>query len=136
VTGEVMTAACNLARWFGNEAARIYALLVETTEQREQRRLIEFIQSRGSNATVRDVITYYRPLRNDREKAEQQLNALVKMGFGKWQPILTTSRGGKPTRVFQLLSMSASAKPIAFTNENSGGFADADTLCVSENTNL
>ena len=36
VTGNTMRAACDLARWFGNEATRIYAELAETREQREQ----------------------------------------------------------------------------------------------------
>ena len=43
ISGDVMRAACDLARWFGNEAERIYALMAETPEQREQRKLIEFI---------------------------------------------------------------------------------------------
>jgi 5S rRNA maturation endonuclease (ribonuclease M5) len=37
VTGDTMQAACELARWFGNEAVRIYSQLVETREQRERR---------------------------------------------------------------------------------------------------
>jgi len=118
VTGGVMEEACKLARWFGNEAARIYNELAETQEQREARELCEFIERRGGAVTVRDVITYYRPLRNERDKAEQQLSALCKGGLGKWEPIPTTLKGGKPTRKFQLLPVSASAKPIRLTREN------------------
>ena len=47
VTGDSMQAACDLARWFGNEALRIYAALAETPEQREQRELVHFIERRG-----------------------------------------------------------------------------------------
>src|SRR5262249_18742556 len=72
VTGEVMQAACDLARWFGNEAVRIYANLGETQEQREQRKLIEFIESRGGTVTLRDTITFYWPLKNQPEKAKLQ----------------------------------------------------------------
>jgi hypothetical protein len=126
VTGDVMRAACELARWFGNEAVRIYAELAETREQREQRELCEFIERRGGTVTVRDVITYYRPLKNQREKAEQQLNALVKAGRGEWEPVPTTPRGGQPTRKFWLLHTSASAEPYKLRGKTAGS-ADADT---------
>ena len=56
VTGDTMQAACDLARWFGNEAVRIYAELAETREQREQRELVEFIERRGGTVTVREVM--------------------------------------------------------------------------------
>jgi hypothetical protein len=125
VTGEIMHAACDLARWFGNEAVRIYAELAETREQREQRELCEFIERRGGTVTVRDVITYYRPLKNQREKAEQQLNALVKAGRGQWEPVPTTPRGGQPTRKFRLLHTSASAEPYKLRGK-AEGCADAD----------
>jgi hypothetical protein len=46
VTGDTMQAACDLARWFGNEAVRIYAELAETREQRELRELCEFVERR------------------------------------------------------------------------------------------
>ena len=74
---------------------------------------------------MRDVITFYRPLKNQREKAEQQLNALVKAGSGKWEPVSTTPKGGQPTREFRLLLSSASAEPSLLRGK-SGGCADAE----------
>ena len=59
ISGNVMQAACELARWFGNEAERIYALIAETPEQREQRKLVEFIERRGGRVTEREVYTNY-----------------------------------------------------------------------------
>ncbi len=112
LTGEVMRAACDLARWFGAEAIRIYATLSETAEQAEQRRLVEFIGRRGGAVTERDAYTNYWPLRNDKEKTEQTLTALVKAGRGKWESVATTAKGGKPTRILRLLHTSASAKPL------------------------
>jgi hypothetical protein len=109
VSGDVMRAACELTRWFGNEAVRIYATLVETKEQREQRKLIEFILLRAGEVTVRDVMQCYWPLRGQREKAEQALDALVKAGHGKW--IESRPEGpGRPTRIFQLLHTSTSTQ--------------------------
>ena len=131
VTGDVMQAACELARWFGNEAVRIYSELAETQEQREQREFWEFIERRGGTVTVRDVITYYRPLRNQREKAERELNALVKAGRGKWEEIRPGGRG-RPTRVFRLLLASASAQ-IVSTRGKTPNCADADTMKDREN---
>jgi hypothetical protein len=99
VTSEVMAAACNLARWFGTEAIRIYATMSETPEQAEQRRLVEFIERRDGAATVRDVM---RSLHIETaEQADQTLNALVKAGRGKWVEVHPAGRG-RPTRKFQL----------------------------------
>ncbi len=129
VTGEVMVAACDLARWFGAEAVRIYATMSETTEQSFARRVVEFIERRGGAVTVRDVVTYHRPLKNQTERATQELNALERAGHGIWKPAPSTKRGGKPTRRFWLHShevgASASAIPPVFPRER-GGYADAD----------
>jgi hypothetical protein len=125
VSGEVMRAACALARWFGNEALRIYASLGETQEQRETRKLVEFIESRGRAVTVREVMQSYWPLKNQREEAEAALNGLAKIGRGKWEPVPTTAKGGKPTRVFRLLQTSTSTKPTLLRGI-SGGYVDVD----------
>jgi hypothetical protein len=101
VTGKTMQAACDLARWFGHEAVRIYASLAETGEQREQRKLIEFIESRGGVVTVREVTHYCWSYKGRKEEAEQALSALVKTGRGRWQDIRPDGRG-RPTRRFQL----------------------------------
>jgi Protein of unknown function (DUF3987)/VirE N-terminal domain len=117
VTGEVMAAACDLARWFGSEAVRIYASMAETREQREQRKLIEFVESRGDTASVREIMQGYWPLKNQREKTEQQLAALERTGMGKWEPVGTTAKGGRPTRKFQLLTRIYSTKPAPLRGE-------------------
>jgi hypothetical protein len=112
VSGEIMRAACALARWFGNEALRIYASLGETKEQRETRKLVEFIESRGGAVTVREVMQSYWPLKNQREEAEAALNSLAKRGRGKWEQVPTTARGGQPTRKLRLLHSSTSTEPL------------------------
>jgi Protein of unknown function (DUF3987) len=124
ITGDIMLKACELARWFGNEAERIFASLAETPAQRDQRGLLEFIERRGGRMTVRDVITYYWRLKNQREKAEFELNMLAKTGFGKWEETRPDGRG-RPTRVFQILRASAPAK-IGSTPMKTGNCADAE----------
>jgi hypothetical protein len=101
-----MRAACDLARWFGNEAERIYAQLAETREQREQRELCEFIQRRGRTVTVREVTQSFRPLKNNRDEAERQLYALVRAGLGVWKEV--KGARGPATREFHLLQVSTS----------------------------
>jgi hypothetical protein len=132
VSGEVMDAACELARWFGNEAVRIYTELAETREQREQRELCEWIERRGGTATLRDTITYYWLLKNQADKAQQMYDQLVKTGRGKWEEVKASGRGRR-TRVFRLLRTSASAK-IGSPRGKTQNCADAEAPSVREIT--
>jgi hypothetical protein len=113
VTGSTMKAACALARWFGAEAARIYATFSETDEQYEERKLLEFVWLRGGSTTVREVMQSFRLLKNQREEAETALKNLIEKGFGKMVAVPTTEKGGRPTWKFELKS----TKPRPFTYE-------------------
>jgi len=132
ITGEVMRGACDLARWFGNENVRIYASFSETTEQREQRQLVEFIQSRGGLASVRDVTHYCWAFKGQTDKVEAMFNALVKEDRAKW---LEPKEGGRgqPARKIQLLSSSPSPLIHDLRGEtpNTG---DGDALSTQKNT--
>jgi hypothetical protein len=111
VSANIMSDACALARWFGHEDARIYATFSETQEQRDQRRLVEFLVSHGA-VTVRDLMQRYWPLRNNRDEAERQLSALVRAGHGEW--IESKGQRGPAARKFQLLQTSTSTRfPIS-----------------------
>src|SRR5262249_2400149 len=81
ITGEVMRDAWDLARWFGREAARIYAELAETPEQTERRRLVEFIQKRSGSVSPRDLARNCHAFHNQTEKAERALAGLVRAGL-------------------------------------------------------
>jgi hypothetical protein len=109
VTGDTMRDACNLARWFGAEAVRIYASLAETQEQREQHKLIEFIESRSGSVTVRDVMQSYWLLKNKREETETALTRLVAAGRAEWREVKPDGPG-RPTRVCRLLQTSTSTQ--------------------------
>jgi hypothetical protein len=126
ITGEIMKHACALARWFGTEAMRIYAMLAETPEQRGTRMLVEFIKSHGGEVTVRDVYTYYRPLKNKRDEAERRLNALVKEGLVEGVEIKPDGKG-RPTVKFRLIQASASAQ-IPDSRGKTPNCADADKV--------
>jgi hypothetical protein len=110
VTGEVMRAACELARWCGNEAVRIYAALAETRQQRERRELIEFIERRGGMVYEREVMQSFTRLKNDKPGTERELTALVTAQLGKWEPVDHGGGPGRPARKFLLLQSSTSTQ--------------------------
>jgi hypothetical protein len=94
-------AGVELSTWFGHEARRVYSILGESPEQREHRRLVEMIQSRGGTATARQVQRSSRRYANA-EDAEQALQALVEAGVGVWEDPKPGPAGGRPVRRFVL----------------------------------
>ncbi len=97
-----MKAGVKLAEWFKAEAKRVYEVLAESDEDRDQRRLIEWIQRKGGAVTVREVQQGHRQYRTA-EDAEMALNSLVKAELGTWQSS-PRGRPGQPTRRLVLSS--------------------------------
>jgi hypothetical protein len=106
---EAMAAGIALAEWFKREARRVYAMFGESEEQRDQRRLIEWIRARGGRATAREVQQGCRWLKES-GAAEAALEKLAKSGLGYWEIDHTNSRRGRPSRVFVLSTSSTSTK--------------------------
>ena len=50
-----MASGIALAKWFGHEAKRVYGVLCESPEDRDCRRLVELLQAKGGQATVREL---------------------------------------------------------------------------------
>jgi hypothetical protein len=96
-----------LARWFGDEARRVYAIFGESDEERECRRLVEWIQRKGGTATVRDLTRGPREYRGDPERAARALGKLVAAGVGRWELDEHAGGRGRPTDRFRLLSRSS-----------------------------
>ena len=69
---ESIKAGVTMSRWFGAEARRVYALMGETAEARDQRRYVEWIGRRGGEVTARDLTHGLREFRNDPDGAERQ----------------------------------------------------------------
>ena len=86
-----MAAGLQLATWFKGETRLVYAILGETKEERDYRRLKEWIDRKGGEVTVRDVQMGYRPLRHP-GVAEAALEELVKEGYGDWTSRPTAAR--------------------------------------------
>ncbi|MBN2580960.1 MAG: DUF3987 domain-containing protein [Pirellulales bacterium] len=102
-----MAAGITLAMWFKGEARRVYALLGESDEDRNRRRLIEWIERKGGAVTAREVQQGHRQYRTA-EDAEAALEKLVKAGDGMWQPT-PPGRRGQPTRRFVLSTVYGNA---------------------------
>jgi hypothetical protein len=93
-----------LARWFGDEARRVYAILSESDEDRATRRLVEWIESKGGEVTVRDLTRGPMPWRGDPERARKDLGELVAAGVGRWEVDDHAGGRGRPADRFRLLS--------------------------------
>ncbi|HET6203596.1 MAG TPA: YfjI family protein [Planctomycetota bacterium] len=102
VDAESLAAGVRLARWFADEAERVYVVLGESSADRDRRRLAEWIASRGGRVTVRDLSRGPRAYRGDEERAERALADLVGSGLGTWEDVSSTPAGGRPTRAFRL----------------------------------
>jgi len=115
-----------LSRWFGNEARRVYAILGESDEGRESRRLVEWIERKGGSVTVRELTHGVRAYRGDPDKAERDLTALVEAGIGRWETDAHGPKGGRPAQRFRLVS----PVTVTETRANAGkdvGYGDGDT---------
>jgi hypothetical protein len=96
-------AGIGLARWFASEARRIYAMLGESPEERQDRRLVEFIRSQGGRITTRQLQRSNPARYRAAEQAEAALHGLVESGLAEWhrhQP----EGGGRPSQVCVLLA--------------------------------
>jgi hypothetical protein len=101
IRAESIESGIVLARWFADEAERVYGALGESDGQREHRQLVEWIAANGGSATARDV------QRSDNRKykttadTQQTLDALVTAGLGAWKDAPQAGRG-RPARVFTI----------------------------------
>lgn len=95
-------AATTIVKWFSHETVRVYAQLDETEEERDRRRLVDWIETKGGEVTVRDLMRGPRQYRGEAEEAEACLNGLVRAGYGTWEGRRPDRTGGRPCRVFKL----------------------------------
>lgn len=131
VDADSMGRAITLARWHTHEAERVYVALSETDEQRDQRRLIEWIEHRGREASVRDLTHNLNRYRNDRAGAEAALDQLVQAGFAEWS---SSSGPGRPSKRCKLTTNNGDTKTPASEGVSGGngvgvgGVGDDDVL--------
>jgi len=90
-----------LARWFGDEARRVYAILSESDDDRETRRLVELIRRMGGDVSGRELVQRSRMFKTVAD-AEAALSGLVEAGVGSWVAPDQHGRGGPKARRFVL----------------------------------
>ncbi len=90
-----------LARWFGDEARRVYAILSESDDDRETRRLVELIRRMGGDVSGRELVQRSRMFKTVAD-AEAALSRLVEAGAGSWVTPEQRGRGGPKARRFVL----------------------------------
>jgi hypothetical protein len=119
-----------LARWFGDEARRVYAILSESDDDRETRRLVEWIDRKGGVVTARDLTRGPREYRNDPKAAAKALADLVASGVGRWEVDAHGPKGGRPADRFRLLSRGGDTGDGDETPVNAGNIAGSDTVAT------
>ncbi len=125
-----------LARWFGDEARRVYAILGESDEGRESRRLAEWIERKGGTATVRDLTRGPREYRGDPERAAKALGELVAAGVAVWVHDDHGPKGGRPTDRIRLVSRRGDTGDGDETPVNAGNRVGSVTVAtVAKPTN-
>lgn len=95
-------AGIELARWFAFEAQRIYSILSESAEERDTRRLVEWIQRRRGQVTARQLQRSNSRKYPNSEASTAALDALAGAGVGESIDPMITDRGGQPVRRFRL----------------------------------
>jgi hypothetical protein len=101
ITADTMAAALRLVEWFKYETLRVYRVLRESDEERDQRRLVEWITNHGGSATAREVQRGNKRFEKA-DDAEAALNSLAAAGLGEWTDEPPGEEGGRPTRRFTL----------------------------------
>lgn len=103
ITLEAMRRAIRLTDWFKHETRRVYGLMAESDQQRDNRVLLERIQNNGGSITPREMQRGSRRWKTS-DAAEQDLEELKDAGLGSWTVNPPTGKGGRPGRVFHLAS--------------------------------
>jgi hypothetical protein len=106
VDEQSIAAGVTLSRWFGDEAARVYAVIggdAESPEAREQRELVRIIQAHGGEITARQLMQTSRRYRASAEEAEAALGRLVGGGIAKRRVDDHGGGQGRPVVVFTLV---------------------------------
>ena len=124
-----MRAAIALSDWFGNEAKRVYRLFGENDEECDRREMVDWITRKGGSVSAREVQQGHRQYRTSAE-AEAALDELARAGYGGWEDVPPGPKGGRPSRVFRLSTLSTSTQPAR--TRDSEGFVDVDTVDAPE----
>ena len=105
IDAETMSNAIALTEWHKHETRRVYDWLDEVTATDEDTALLDWITRRGGVVTVRDLTHNLMRFRGKSEDAETALQALVDKGFGTWETMTSSQKGGRPKTVFRVMEL-------------------------------
>jgi DNA polymerase I-like protein with 3'-5' exonuclease and polymerase domains len=118
---ESIEAGVALCRWFAGEARRIYATLSESAQERDTRRLIDFVRARGGRLTAKELQRSNSRKYPTADAATEALEGLVRAGCGCWVDREPDCRGGRPTRDFELHPTTDDTDETSDDDEGAGG---------------
>jgi hypothetical protein len=130
-----IAAGVELSRWFGHEAQRVYGVLSESDDDRERRRLVEWIDRHGGSVTVRDLTHGLRQFRGNEDEAREALESLVYADWGRWYYPTPDRKGGRPSPRFELrLDATVTETPVDGIRDAGLGSGDTGDVLSSEDS--
>lgn len=131
IDADTLRRAARVTDWFADEARRVYALLGESEDDGNTRRLVDWIERGGKNrepgtVTANELAHGKREYRTDSTAAERALSELVEAGFGRWDPEVSGPKGGRSARRFRLVSTVTVTETPINTGKDVGS-GDGDT---------
>jgi DNA polymerase I-like protein with 3'-5' exonuclease and polymerase domains len=126
ITEASVRAGIELTRWFAAEAVRVYAMLRESDEERQTRKLIEWIAEQSGRVTVKQLQRSNSRRWTSSELAEAALEDLVRSGLGRWEEDPPPRTGGRRKRWFVLTAPAPDVSDDRPDDEEDGGGGAAD----------
>lgn len=102
IDAESMSRGVTLARWFADEARRVYEVIHESDAERANRELVEMIQRHGGSVTKRVLMQWSRTRFPSAGDAQDALDGLAADGLGQWEYPKPGPLGGHPEARFVL----------------------------------
>jgi hypothetical protein len=102
VDPDSMAAGITLTQWFGQETHRVYQVLGESEEARDEREMTELMTRKGGSITVREATRSSRKYRDKPALAEEVLNRLVKAKKAFTSHYPPEPKRGQPTTIWHL----------------------------------
>jgi putative DNA primase/helicase len=131
INAATMRAAIAWADFLASAERHAREVLGESDEERELRRLAEWIECQGGTTTVRDLTRGPREYRGDPERAAKALGELVAAGVAVWDHDDHGTKGGRPAERVRLVSRRGDTGDGDETPANAGnrgGFVTVATV--------
>ncbi|TVQ62519.1 MAG: DUF3987 domain-containing protein [Phycisphaerales bacterium] len=136
IDGATMRAALAWGRFAADAERHAREGLTASPEDRERAALVEWIESKGGTATVRDLTRGPSAFRGDPERAAKALGELVASSVAAWVQDGDGAKGGRPAKRVRLVSQRGDAAPCDETPTGgiaAGGFVAVASEATAEN---